>query len=300
MADGGGRLYVSDLDGTLLRNDATVSEFSCRHLNELINRGMQFTVASARSVVSMGYVLRGVRIALPVIEFNGAFISDLQTGYHHVVNSIARDTVDELYGLILRQGMRPFVSCVDDTQDDLLFYDEAINEGMQRHVDEKLRMADRRLRRTDALHETLLYRVVCLTVMDRRGPLEALLAEIVQTCRGSIEPHLFENPYQAGWYWLTLHDTKATKDQAIRALAENFGIAASQLTVFGDHMNDLGMFRIASHAVAVGNAKEELKQHATCVIGTNEEDSVVRYLVEHSGLGDLEQVDAAPHRPHPL
>ena len=39
------------------------------------------------------------------------------------------------------------------------------------------------------------------------------------------------------------------------------------------------MFKIAGTGVAVANATEELKQYATSVIGTNEEDSVVRYLM---------------------
>jgi hypothetical protein len=51
------------------------------------------------------------------------------------------------------------------------------------------------------------------------------------------------------------------------------------LTVFGDQMNDLTMFGAAAHAIAVANAREELKRHATEVIGSNEEDSVVRYIL---------------------
>jgi hydroxymethylpyrimidine pyrophosphatase-like HAD family hydrolase len=38
------------------------------------------------------------------------------------------------------------------------------------------------------------------------------------------------------------------------------------------------MFKTASRSVAVANAEAELKNHATCVVGTNEEDSVVKYI----------------------
>ena len=54
-----GTLFVSDLDGTLLRNDATLSDFSKDHLNELLRSGMLFTVASARSVITMASMLKG-------------------------------------------------------------------------------------------------------------------------------------------------------------------------------------------------------------------------------------------------
>jgi hypothetical protein len=80
--------YVSDLDGTLLANNASLSEFSRAHLAQLLREGLSFTVASARSVVAMQLMLQGLPIQLPVVEFNGAFLSDLATGRHEVINSI--------------------------------------------------------------------------------------------------------------------------------------------------------------------------------------------------------------------
>ena len=53
------RLYISDLDGTLLRNDGGISVFSRDTLNSMIADGLPFTVASARSVVSMKMILAG-------------------------------------------------------------------------------------------------------------------------------------------------------------------------------------------------------------------------------------------------
>ena len=51
-------LYITDLDGTLLRSDATLSAFSRSVLTDLLSRGVLFTVASARSVTS----IRSIRI----------------------------------------------------------------------------------------------------------------------------------------------------------------------------------------------------------------------------------------------
>jgi hydroxymethylpyrimidine pyrophosphatase-like HAD family hydrolase len=54
------KIYVSDLDGTLLRNDGTISNFSKENLTRLLNDGMYFTAASARSVVAMQKILKGI------------------------------------------------------------------------------------------------------------------------------------------------------------------------------------------------------------------------------------------------
>ena len=51
-------LYVSDLDGTLLRSDGSLSPYSVRTLNRLIGEGMPFTVASARGCGEIRYALQ--------------------------------------------------------------------------------------------------------------------------------------------------------------------------------------------------------------------------------------------------
>ena len=52
----------------------------------------------------------------------------------------------------------------------------------------------------------------------------------------------------------------------------------ADVTVFGDMVNDISMFRAAGRSVAVANADEELKAHADEVIGPHTDDSVVEYL----------------------
>lgn len=67
-------LYVSDLDGTLLTPREDLSPFTIRVLNRLVEQGMAFTYATARSQHSADVVTRGLTKSLPVIIYNGAFI----------------------------------------------------------------------------------------------------------------------------------------------------------------------------------------------------------------------------------
>ena len=73
-------LYVTDLDGTLLNRQDRVSPFSVRVINELVDRGLQFTYATARSLVSASKVTEGLSTKIPVIAYNGAFILRPSTG----------------------------------------------------------------------------------------------------------------------------------------------------------------------------------------------------------------------------
>ncbi len=59
------------------------------------------------------------------------------------------------------------------------------------------------------------------------------------------------------------------------------GLEDRRLVVFGDQVNDLDMFKAADEALAVANAIPALKQQATEIIDTNEEDGVARYISTH-------------------
>lgn len=80
-------------------------------------------------MVSRRTVLDGLKLQLPIIEFNGAFISDLKTGHHEVINKIDRDLVEAIYQLIDNQGYVPLISTYNG-QEDYLYYTEISNGGM--------------------------------------------------------------------------------------------------------------------------------------------------------------------------
>lgn len=275
-------LYISDLDGTLLSTDATLTEFSKSNLIRLIRNEMNFTVASARSVVSIQKILQGVPLKLPVIEFNGAFISDLRTGRHEIINDIKTEYVEDILETITEFGLESFISTFDGT-DDHLHYSKITNEGMKWYLNSRLKAKDKRLRKSE-LKEILKDRVICYTIIDKYEVLSNLQKNIHKKFSHHIELHLMENQYSPGWYWLTIHDNKATKDQAIQALVDNYGLVESELTVFGDNLNDIKMFKLTKNRIAVGNAMPELKEYATRVIGTNDEDSVMTYIMEREGV----------------
>ena len=73
-------LYVTDLDGTLLNRQDSINPFSIQTINDLVDRGMIFTYATARSLVSASKVTVGLSTNIPIIAYNGAFIIHPATG----------------------------------------------------------------------------------------------------------------------------------------------------------------------------------------------------------------------------
>ena len=69
-------LYLSDLDGTLLRSDQTLSAYTCSVIGRLVRAGVHFSYATARSIDTAARVTKGMEVDIPVIVHNGAFIVD--------------------------------------------------------------------------------------------------------------------------------------------------------------------------------------------------------------------------------
>ncbi len=276
-------IYISDMDWTLLGNDATLSEYSFNRLSHLIRSGLNFTVASARSVVSIRQMLKGLELRLPVIEFNGAFVTDLYSNEKLVMNDLKKSAIDESYQLIKDFGSSPFISTFDGTED-RVYYDRVQNDGMLWYVEDRLSNGDPRFQQVEDVTEHLQEHVVCMTTIGYESEVNAIRSRVEEAIPNGIEMQLFENSYNPGWHWLTIHDGRASKCQAIEQLVGGIDLQDLETVVFGDQMNDLSMFKAADRCYAVANAVDELKNHATAVIGTNEEDSVVKFIEEDYGL----------------
>ena len=73
-------LYVSDLDGTLLGPGGHFPDANADRLNRLIERGLKFSIATARSYDSAHPILHRVNFQIPVILFNGVYLTEFATG----------------------------------------------------------------------------------------------------------------------------------------------------------------------------------------------------------------------------
>ena len=270
-------MYVSDLDGTLLNPQAELSAPTREGLVRLLDEGLHFTVASARHISSIGQILHGLPLKLPVISSNGAFLSDLGSGQHELVNAMEPALAQAIFALMRQHGFMPFVQ-IHGPQGDRLFYESVENEGQRLFVEARQKAGDPRLTHTAHLGNALHDPAVTMLVIAEQAPLAALRDAIAELCGDRIEMHLADDLYMPGWPWLNIHDAKASKDQAIHSLAQRYGLAERELVVFGDQVNDLSMFRKAHRGIAVANAIDEVRELAHHVIGPHHEDSVLRFI----------------------
>ncbi|MDX1907683.1 MAG: Cof-type HAD-IIB family hydrolase [Bacteroidia bacterium] len=275
-------LYLSDLDGTLLRPDATLSGYARTKLMELIRSGVAFSIATGRSIVSVREKLSDLPVHLPVICSNGAYISDLATGEHYCVHSIPADLSPVVLACIHDQGFYPVIQTLVG-QDERMYIHRLENQGIRAFVHERMQAHDYRLRVVEDPRVALDESVLSMLLIDTQERLEALEATLLETFPGRLEIYLYKDWFFPDWHWMSVYEIRATKGNAATILAQELGLTCEQITVFGDEMNDVSMFRIAGRRIAPANANPYIKAMADEIIDTNEADAVVKYIAKVTG-----------------
>ncbi|MBN2796244.1 MAG: HAD-IIB family hydrolase [Clostridia bacterium] len=271
------RLYVTDLDGTLLNDKGELSDFSVRGLNFLISKGIKITVASARSLKSIKRLLRGVKLELPILGFNGGYISDFKKNLHLKVNAINPEVAMKIFHTF-EKGV---LISAHHNGVERLFFTEPLSEGAKAYLIDREKHLNEASTIITSLDEILEWDIMAYTYIDH----ESIIIDFEEKISSfaNISMHSWEDMYYKPWYWMSIHSELANKGTGIKALQDMVD-NIHELVVFGDNINDLDMFNHADQAFAVENAMFDLKKKATGIIGHHSEDSVIKKIFEMEGI----------------
>lgn len=264
-------LFVSDLDGTLLRSNETTSDFTNKTINELVSKGMIFSYATARSYVTSKKVTKGMKPPIPLIVYNGAFVIDNATE-EILLSNFFNDDVKILLDDLVEHNIYPIVySFWDGTERFSYIYDKC-TEGMKAFIGS--RKGDRRDNPINSVRYLYYGNIFYITCIDD----EYKLAPFYEKYKNQYNC-IFHRDIYSNEPWLEFMPQTASKANAILQLKEH--LHCDRLVVFGNGKNDIDMFNLADECYAVENAVDELKQIATAVIPKNDNDGVAKWLLHY-------------------
>ena len=245
------KLLLFDLDGTLLRDDKTISEKTLLAILDCRKQGMMIGVSTSRSRKnSMIFIDKLCPDVL--ICSGGAYVLYKDKAVH-----VAEFTNDEVMKLIAdaRRICRENVGITVDTLDEH-YWNQVVEEknwGGSIYTDF-----------SDFKESSLK---ICVEIFDDEH------ADVMKKLYPEYDFIRFSD---GNWYKFTKKD--ATKENAILKLCEYCGIKADEVMAFGDDYADIGMLSLCGKGVAMGNAIDEVKEIADVVIGSNEEDGIAEYI----------------------
>lgn len=266
-------LYISDLDGTLLQPNVELSKTTVRILNDLIGQGVNFTVATARSIASVRPILKDVSMCLPVILMNGVCIYDLAKGEYVKVETFSKESARLLMTIISNNKLKGIAYTMKDGVM-TTYYEELSNRALKDFCEERRKLYHKPFTQIEDFGMLAEEPLIYFTVMDVKENLDLIYPVVEQA--SDLNSVMYKDNYTPDIWYLEIFSKNASKYHAVQFLRSY--LEADTVVCFGDNRNDLPLFEASDHRIAVANAVDELKEKADTVIGSNIQDGVAIWL----------------------
>ena len=269
------KLFLSDLDGTLLTSDKQISRETRQALDNFVKEGNVFAISTGRASESALSVQQAMDLDYPdsyVVSYNGAMIQrtcrggDGTRSYQTVFRTgIGLDMVPEIFSLADACG----VHCHTYNDDYILGrgWDKEM-EFYRRHIKTPVIIDEHIMRQIDEPPCKML-----AIEMEDRAKIEGLRYEL-QAHFGDCLTTIFSNP----WY-LEIFPKEAGKGAALKRLAEHLEIPIEDTMAAGDAENDISMIEAAGLGIAMCNGDDKVKAAADVITEKdNDHDGLVPFL----------------------
>jgi Cof subfamily protein (haloacid dehalogenase superfamily) len=249
-------LVVSDVDGTLVTRDKTLTDAARSAVRRLRDAGIGFTITSSRPTAGMRFLIEPLGITLPVGPFNGSSIVDPQLKpieAHLIPAAAAQRSLDVLneFGV-----------------DIWLFTNDL---WLTRNPGGEYVPNEQRAIRADP------------TVVTDFSPYLSAACKIVGASSDAAQLQRCEvamlqavgkeaTAVRSQSYYLDVTPPGCDKGTFVQAMAKRLSISTDAVATIGDMQNDLAMFRKSGLSIAMGNATDDVKKVATRVTTSNEDE----------------------------
>src|SRR5262245_24362042 len=256
------RLVVSDVDGTLVTKDKRLTEAARAAVGKLHAAGIGFTIVSSRPTVGMDFLIKPLALTLPFGSFNGSSIVDPQLQpieQHFLPPDVARRAID----LLEQFGVDIWLFTGD--------------QWLTRNPDGEY-----------VGHEKLAIKHDPVIVGSFASYLDSACKivgassdpELLIRCESAMQQAIGKEvtAVRSQTYYLDVTPPGHDKGTFVAAIAARLGIPLDEVATIGDMQNDLPMFARSGLSFAMGNAADEIKQRATHVTASNEEDGFAKAM----------------------
>jgi Cof subfamily protein (haloacid dehalogenase superfamily) len=253
-------LVVSDVDGTLLTKDKTLTEGAKGAARRLHDAGIGFTIVSSRPTIGMGFLIEPLEITLPIGAFNGSSIVDAALKpieQHLIPASVAQRSLDVLneFGV-----------------DIWLFTNE---KWLTRNPDGEYVPHEKRAIKHDPtiVADFAPYLANACKIVGASSD-----AALLKRCEAAMREAVGQQAtaVRSQTYYLDVTPPGRDKGTFVEAIAKRLKIATEAVATIGDMQNDLAMFKRSGLSIAMGNATDDVKKQATLATTSNEDEGFAR------------------------
>ena len=262
----GVRVICCDIDGTLLRDDKSLSEENIKWIKKAVDEaGVHFTLVSGRMPGAVRPFYDRIGITGPIscynggtlVDFDGRIISEMRIP-HDIALKLCdiQEKFSSNTDIILFNGVKWYLRTRDcySYAPKFKIYGYDCELGNPREL----------LNQFDTNKVNIM------------SPSSETLDEVWDCIKRELPPGSL-TIYKT-LDFLEIMPAGCSKANAIKALSDYFKVPASQIMALGDDCNDAPMMQAAGYSVAMGNAVPETKAAAKYVTATNTDDGVAKAI----------------------
>jgi Cof subfamily protein (haloacid dehalogenase superfamily) len=262
-------LVVSDVDGTLVTSDKFLTPRAIAAVERLHARGIGFSICSSRPPFGLRMLIEPLRVVLPFGGYNGGTIVTPQ--FSVVEQKLVPPDAAKIAVEVFRAHG---IDCWLFVGNEWVILNP---EGS--HVAHETRTVQTPPTVVPAFTGAHLAGAGKIV-----GPNDdhGLIARVAAELQAALAGRATVARSQA--YYCDVVPPGVDKGRLIGLLSERLAIPREEILVLGDMENDLEMFRVAGFSVAMGNAADVVKQVASGVTSSNDEDgfaaAIERYVLD--------------------
>ena len=245
-------IILSDLDGTLFRNDKSISDFTKETIRQAQAKGLLFGICTARAKVNAVKFLEGIEPDVFITNGGGIVYYRDKKIYN------CEFTVEEIRKLI-DAAFEVFGKDVILSADN----EHALFSNSREELGDKFW----------TFNDFSDFRETCMKMC-----IQSLDKEKIEKVASVIGLENVDYLPFSDIPWYKLSKKAATKERAIEELCHHINITSSKIAAFGDDFNDLGMLSLCGKGIAMENAIDEVKKAADSVCASNENDGVAKWI----------------------
>ena len=266
-------LFISDYDGTLgaaPKNE--IDEQTLFAIKKFTDKGGKFVVCSGRETGSIMRILKKYNLNGIVVSFQGARITDIESGKSIVDGGLDLDTALEVLSLVKDTGLTPIAYgdseiYVPEINERVLYYKNAVGlKCIQTDVEEYLKERKNGIFKICWVGDD---KIVNQTADKLNAIFKSEKVKFNSGAKGLLEAI---NPAFG-------------KGEAVKFLSKYYGVPFNRIITVGDSTNDIDLVKGEWFGLAVGDGRDELKAVAKEVT-VPFENKPVKYLLEKYCLND--------------
>ena len=245
-------IILSDLDGTLFRNDKSISDFTKQTIRQAQSKGLLFGICTSRAKVNALKFLDGIEPDILITNGGGMVYYKGKKIYN------CEFTVEEIRKLIAT-AFEVFGKDVTLSADN----EHALYSNSKEELGDTFW----------TFNDFLDFREPCMKMC-----IQSLDKEKIEKVASVIGLENVDYLPFSDIPWYKLSKKAATKEKAITELCRHLNISSSKIAAFGDDFNDIGMLKLCGKGLAMENAIDEVKKAADQVCASNENDGVAKWI----------------------